>query len=107
MNQADLDRVNGERRKRGSRALTIQDARTALSRRPVEASHSGDGAVLGSHALDYLIGLQGIPLPSAGGMMGYALSPSYSSDSGPSSTDSDSSSSSSSDSGSSSSSGGE
>jgi len=112
MTNIDLDTVNHERRRKGLPPLNSDQARKAVQ----EHTPSSDS---GFDTTGFLIGyMTGIPMPSAGGIMGAALhhssftppSDSYSSGSDSSwdsgSSSSDSSSSSSSDSGSSSSGGG-
>lgn len=83
MTQAELDRVNAERRQRGLPPLNTRQAYAALESRGIASRDQGDGSVLGSQALDFLVGYSaGIPLPSAGGLAGYMMSEGQSHDGG-------------------------
>lgn len=60
---ADMRKINDERRRRGQTAISRAQAEQAAS----DAGHSGNGA------LEFLLGLSGVPWPSAMGMAGFIL----------------------------------
>ena len=61
---SELDRVNAERRKRGAPSLSVREANRALQ----ERGTSDD------FVLNFLVSYgTGVPMPSAGGVAGFAL----------------------------------
>lgn len=80
MTDAELERINVERRKRGLPPLTRLQATTA-------AVHAPDRTDSGFNFTDFLIGYTtGIPMPSTGGIVGSMLHPTPSRDDTPASS---------------------
>jgi hypothetical protein len=63
ISHADLEKINAERRRKGQEPITRRQA--------IQATQA---AADNSTAFDFLMGLSGIPWPSAMGMLGFAIS---------------------------------